>query len=158
MQKYLLPFCLLLHAACSQDSPSSPPKVDHTSLGTPAPPTMHHDSLHYLSRYVGQRPEAAGLWQTEPLKSRLKELLQDDYPVFMEAMQQAQPLKQERVVYTIGSFPGQGSGDFAFMVVDAGNNKLHVSIVRNKERRQFQSGGGALYLPQEIAQRLPQAP
>jgi len=65
-------------------------------------------------------------------------------------MQQALPLKRERVLYTTATGPDH----FTFLLVDPESNNLHVSIVKGKERQQFQLGNGEMYLPQEIARRL----
>ncbi|MFD2247253.1 hypothetical protein [Pontibacter ruber] len=154
--------CLLLSSllllACSYNKPASVPDVDHTSLGISAAPTFKTDSLNYLKLYLGKRPAEVNLWQTKPLRTRLQELLNGDLDEFLETMQEAQPLQQERVLYTIGTYPDHTAPDrFAFLLVDTANNKLHVSMVNKGERRQYQSQGKDFYLPKEIEERLQRA-
>ncbi len=90
--------------SCSGPSTEQIPEAGHTALGTSVPPTINPvrtDSLQYLTQYVGKSPESVNLWETEPLRSKLEELLGNDFDEFLQRMQQAAPLQEERVLYTI---------------------------------------------------------
>jgi len=148
---------LLLLSACSENRQHDLAEdVAHTSLATPTAPTLGRDSLFYLEQYIGRSPATVGLWQTEPLHTQLTQLLGKSYPVFEQTMQQAQPLRKERVLYTFGTSSDQTGDTLCILLVDVENNKLHVSIVKKGEREQFQSPGEELYVPQEIEQLLRQ--
>lgn len=158
MRPYLviLLVAFLCCAGCSEQSEQdSQPESGHTSLGTPAPPVLNPartDSLQYLTQYIGESPASAGLWETEPLRTRLEELLEDDFNRFMQLMHKATPLRQERVLYSIGKNDSTESS--AFILVDVDANNLHVSIIENGIRRQFQTPGEELYVPYEVEQHL----
>lgn len=157
MRVYLSIFigALIFCTSCSEQSVESVPEAGHTALGTSAPPTINPvrtDSLQYLAQYIGQTPKAANLWETEPLRSKLEDLLGNDFETFLQLMQQAAPLQQERVLYTISSTT---NGDMvAFLLVDTDNNKLHVSIMEGGIRKQYQTPGEELYLPSAVEQLL----
>lgn len=148
---------ITLCAGCSEQSaPDSQPVSGHTALGTSAPPTVNPartDSLGYLAQYVGQYPDSVELWETEPLKMKLEELLKSDLNRFFQLMQQATPLQQEReVLYTIGN--GTDKENSAFLLVDVNSNTMHVSIIENGIRRQYQTPGEEPYVPYEVEQHL----
>jgi hypothetical protein len=148
---------LLLLSACSEKRQNDlADDVAHTSLATPTAPTLGRDSLFYLEQYIGQSPATVDLWRTEPLHSQLRQLLGKSYPIFEQTMQQAQPLRKERVLYTFGATSDQAGNRLCILLIDVENNKLHVSLVNEGERKQFQTPGEDLYIPQEIEHLLRQ--
>lgn len=146
----------ILCAGCSdKPAPDSQPESGHTSLGTPVPPVanpVRTDSLQYLRQYLGKSPDSVGLWETEPLRTKLQELLEEDFPKFIKLMQNASPLQQERVLYTIGK--SDSTDNSAFLLIDLENNNLHVSIIEDGIRKQFQPLGEEPYMPYEVEQHL----
>lgn len=153
---FLLLGVYILCTGCSEQSASdSQPKSGHTALGTSAPPAVNPvrtDSLKYLTQYIGQYPDSVGLWETEPLRTKLEELLKRDLTQFLQLMQESTPLRRERVLYTIGK--SSDTENSAFLLVDVENNNLHVSIIEKGIRRQFQTSGEEPYIPYEIEQHL----
>ncbi|PRY10023.1 hypothetical protein CLV24_11691 [Pontibacter ummariensis] len=148
--RFLIPCLIPLLVSCSEEKKETPLDIKYKTLGIPASPVIEMDSLYYISEYLGESPADVGLWDTEPLQSRLKLLLKDEYPTFVSIMQTAQPLKRERVLYTTSSLPDPATGPFAFLLVDPARDRLHVSLIQDGKRRQFQTDSEQLYLPKEI--------
>jgi hypothetical protein len=158
-QTLLLLSLLLVLNSCYENQQETETNNKHTSLGTPVPPTPDRDpvNLQYLEKYLGQQPAEVSLWHTEPLHSRLQELLGDQYYLFLGIMQEAGPLKEERVLYTIGTHPDPKIRGLGILLVDVENNSLHISLVFDHKREQFQTIGADFYVPREVTQYLENA-
>jgi hypothetical protein len=149
-----LGFCAFTSLSCSEKKADEITEAGHTTLATSAAPTIRPDNtdkLSYLSKYLGQQPDSVNLWETEPLRFKLEELLGNDLATFLKYMQHAAPLQQERVFYTISKATNK---NFAFILVDPDADKVHVSIVEDGIRKQYQTPGEDFYLPNSIEQLL----
>jgi len=75
----------------------------------------NNHQLSYLRRYLGKRPCEVKLWNTEPLNSNLHQILGKEHTVFIELMKNAYPLKEEKLIYSIGSHPDLSRIGFEYM-------------------------------------------
>ncbi len=130
---------------------------DQPTIGTeaidPGTPTAA-DGLDYIAEYLGKRPAEVNLWQTEPLRSELQRLLGDEFNFYTEIMQEAMPLKKDRVIYSIGIAPDDAIPGIGYLLVDTENDKLKVFGVFGDHKVEAQSRGEALYLPQEVKDQV----
>lgn len=150
---YITIFILL--SGCSEKAAESQPEAGHTALGTSAPPAINPvrtDSLQYLVQYIGKYPDAVSLWETEPLRSKLEDLLGTDLELFLDRMQHAAPLQQDLVLYTMSKSTHPDS--IAFILIDLETNRLHVSMAEDSIRKQYQYPGESIHLPYKIEQHL----
>lgn len=114
----------------------------------------HGDSLAYLDQYVGQKP-GAGLWSSEPLHTKLKDLTGDRYDQFVQYMQQAEPLTSNgKYLYTLAPIAKDSTRGYAFILVNTKTGKLAASIHTTVEIENFQSPGEAFEVPEPIRSQL----
>lgn len=152
---FVLLLGIIFYSVGCSDPSGDIPESGHTALGTSAPPAINPvrtDSLQYLTQYIGKQPDSVDLWKTEPLKSKLEDLLESDLPQFLHLMQGAMPLQKERVLYTISS-PNERNAT-AILLIDIDTNEMHVSIIEKGIRKQYQTPGEELYVPYEVERRL----
>ncbi len=148
-----------LCCSCQENKTQDIQTKGHTSLGTPVPPTTtekKRNSLGYLEQHIGKRPSDAKLWESEPLQTRLRELLGAHYDLFRMLMQQAELLQQEQVLYTIGRSAGNTTHDFAVLLIDLELDRLQVFISGTSGLNQYSTNGEKLFIPQEVQQLLQQ--
>lgn len=110
--------------------------------------------LSVVRKYLRKRPSEVNLWNTEPLRSNLYQILGSEYEPFVELMQNATPLKEEKLIYTIGSHPDLSRIGFGYMIIDAEKNLLRVGIVKPGYHRTFGAGTNDLNTPDEIERKF----
>ncbi len=115
-----------------------------------------HDGLAYIEEYLGERPAAVDLWQTQPLQSMLKELLGSDYQAYLDIMQEAMPLTKDRVIYTMGVAPDDAVPGIGYLLIDTENDKLRAFGVFGDMKINAQSPGENLYLPDAVKTKVEQ--
>ncbi len=110
------------------------------------------DSLHYINEFIGEKPMAVDLWNTEPLQSELKKILGNQFDSFLQDVASAQELKRDQVIYTIAALSDSLTEIKGYTVAlfDTAINKVEVFFLKNKEARNFQSEGEGLYIPDEV--------
>lgn len=79
---------LTLSLGCGTKDKSGP-----TAKRGPAPrPSEVRVELTALEGFAGKLPDDVSLWETQPLKQRMQELLAERYPAFLGALAEAQPI------------------------------------------------------------------
>lgn len=91
----------------------------------------------YIRKYLGKRPSQVKLWNKEPLKSELKKVLDKEYQNYLELMENALPLKEEKVIYSIGSHPDRSLIGFGYIIIDPDKNILRAGMVKPGNHRTF---------------------
>jgi hypothetical protein len=110
----------------------------------------HGDSLAYLDKYAGQSPGAAGIWDTEPLHTKLKDITGDRYDQFVKYMKAAGPLTRDKYLYAIAPV----DSGFAYILIDTHTAKLAASIYTKAAIENFQSPGEAFSTPAGVQSQL----
>lgn len=155
---FLLVSAGLLAGCGGNDSPDQHESEDKQAIGTeaidPGTPTATDGGLDYIAEFLGKRPAEVNLWQTEPLRSELQQLLGDDFGFYTEIMQEAMPLKKDRVIYAIGIAPDHAIPGIGYLLVDTENDKVKVFGVFGDHKVEAQSRGEPLYLPQEVKDQV----
>ena len=148
----------LLAGCGGNNSSDQGENADNQAVGTeaidPGTPQPGGGDLDYIAGHLGKRPAEVDLWQTEPLRSELQQLLGEDLDFYTEIMQEAMPLKKDRVIYTIGIAPDHAIPGIGYLLVDTENDKLKVFGVFGDHKVEAQSRGEPLYLPQEVKERV----
>ncbi len=109
--------------------------------------------LSTLDQYVGKRPSAVGLWTLPEVEHHMTNLMGDEkYMEFLFLMQEAIPLKKERVVYSIGVLPDDAIQALGVVMFDLTNNRVYAELIYPAVREVFASGDFT-YLPSEVLSR-----
>ncbi|HEX9164293.1 MAG TPA: hypothetical protein VF862_00165, partial [Gemmatimonadales bacterium] len=84
--------------------------------------------LAYLAEMAGRYPADAGLWATEPLRSRMTRLLGGDYEAFLENVRTSGPVSMEGgLVFVTGNCPSSAKvWGAAVLVADPAADRLLV--------------------------------
>jgi hypothetical protein len=114
----------------------------------------HTNSLRYLDEYTGKRPASAGLWDSEPLHSQLKDLTGDQFDQFIKYMKDAVPLAKDKYFFTYSLISQDSTRGLAYILVDADKSKILAGITTNYQIQKFQSPGEAFTLPAPLQSRL----
>lgn len=109
--------------------------------------------LNSIRKFIGKRPSDVKLWKTEPLNSDLHRLLGKEYQKFIEIMENATPLREEKQIYTIGSYPDLSRIGFGYLIVDPDRNLLRAGIVTPGRHRHFGAKPSELETPAEIERK-----
>ena len=109
--------------------------------------------LSSVRKYLGKRPSEVKLWTSEPLKSTLQHVLGNEYNAFVELMQNAAPLKEEKLIYSIGSHPNRSRIGFGYIIIDADKNLLRVGMVKPGKHRVFGAKASEMETPAEIEKK-----
>ena len=110
----------------------------------------HGDSLTYLNEYAGKSPAAAGIWNTEPLHTRLKDITGDRYDQFVTYMKAAGPLTQDKYLYAIAPI----DSGFAYILIDTKTSKTAASIYSKVAIENFQDPGETFTTPAGVQSQL----
>ncbi|MHC1774744.1 MAG: hypothetical protein AB9834_04950 [Lentimicrobium sp.] len=127
----------------------------------------HHDTLKIINqqnqdnhnkdqtyavirKYLGKRPCDVRLLETEPLKSALKDIMGNEYQAFVELMRNAAPLKEDELIYSIGSIPDLSRIGFGYVIIDPDKNLLRTGIVKPGQHRTFGAKVSEMETPPEI--------
>jgi hypothetical protein len=113
----------------------------------------YDNQLSSVRRYLGKRPSDVKLWNIEPLKSELHLILGKDYNSFVELMQNAVPLKEEKLIYTIGSHPNLSRIGFGYLIIDPDKNLLRVGMVKPGNHKTFGAKLNEVATPDEIERK-----
>ena len=106
--------------------------------------------LSYLANFIGKNPVEAGVWTTDPLNARLKVLLGDSHPTFLENIQVVGPVAEEEgSIYLMGNKPHQGGIDSAVIVADTINDNIKVWLLRGGNITEFVEKDQFVKLPNE---------
>ena len=125
-------------------------KIFEESEDAPGDGTAAETELSYLADFVGKTPADAGIWTTEPLNARLRALLGDAHPTFLENIQVVGPVaEEERNNYLMGNKAHQGGIDSAVLVADTVNNNLKVWLLRGGSISEFVEKDQFVKLPNE---------
>lgn len=86
--------------------------------------------LAYLAGLAGRYPADAGLWTSEPLRSRMTRLLGGDYEAFLENMRTTGPVGTEGgLVYLTGNCPSSAKDwGAAVLVADPAGDRLLLKL------------------------------
>lgn len=110
----------------------------------------HGDSLAYLGQYAGKSPAAAGIWETEPLHTKLKDITGDRYDQFVKYMKASGPLTQDKYLYSIAPV----DSGFAYILIDMKTNKIAAAIYTKAAIENFQDPGESFTTPAGIQGQL----
>lgn len=113
----------------------------------------NNQSFAIIRKYLGKRPIDVRLLETEPLKSALMDILGDEYQGFVEMMRNASPLKEEKLIYSIGSLPDLSRIGFGYIVIDPENNLIRAGIVKPGCHRTFGAKINEMDTPAEIERK-----
>lgn len=109
--------------------------------------------LSLIDQYVGKRPSAVGLWTLPEVEHHMTTLMGDEkYMELLFLMQEATPLKKERVVYSIGVLPDDAIQALGIVMFDLANNRVYAELIYPTVREVFTSGD-FIYLPSEVLSR-----
>lgn len=112
-----------------------------------------YPDLSCIRKYLGKRPSQVNLWNIEPLKSELKKVLGKEYNNYMELMENALPLKEEKVIYSIGSHPDRSLIGFGYIIIDPDKNILRAGMVRPGNHKTFGAKVSDLETPEVIERK-----
>ncbi|HZN56393.1 MAG TPA: hypothetical protein VFB67_13835 [Candidatus Polarisedimenticolaceae bacterium] len=112
-------------------------------------------ALDELARFAGSYPHATSLWSQPPLEERLRALLRDKLPTFLEDMRVKSPLmKDGGVFYVIGNAAHRGGSDAAVFVADPVTDTINVVLFVRSVREDLKEDGRDIELPAEVVTRL----
>jgi hypothetical protein len=140
---------LTLTIAVGCRSPAREAAAPPADTGAPA--------LAYLTAFAGQYPADAGVWQSEPLRTRMVRLLGGDFEPFLENIKTSGPISvEDGLIYVMGNCPSSakiwGAG---IVVVDPGGNRIlikHSSDAWDSVRTS--SDGDIATLPKDVMTML----
>ena len=123
----------------------------------PADTATAAPELAYLTAFSGQYPADAGVWQSEPLRTRMVRLLGGDFEGFLENVRTSGPVSVENgLIYVTGNCPSSakvwGGG---IVVVDPSGNRIlikHYSDAWDSVRTY--SDGEITALPKDVMTML----
>ena len=134
MQKTLFIVMIVLLASCQSSKESNNQQnnqnVEQATQQTPTVP-----ELAYLLALKGKYPYESELFETEPLKSRLKKLLGDEmYLNFVERMEVQIPIEvNENQVFMEGLKAHSGGSDEAAILIDVEKNLIWALVFSNEK-------------------------
>lgn len=133
MQKTLFIAMIIFLSSCQSSKESSNQQSSdntETVQQTPAAP-----ELAYLLTLNGKYPYESKLFETDPLKSRLKKLLGDEmYLNFVERMEVQVPIEvNENQVFMEGIKAHSGGFDEAAILVDVEKNLIWALVFSNEK-------------------------
>jgi hypothetical protein len=109
--------------------------------------------LSCIRKYLGKRPSEVKLWDKEPLKSKLQKTLGKEYYNYLEFMKNALPLKEDKVIYSIGSHPDRSLIGFGYIIIDPDKNLLRAGMVKPGSHKTFGAKISVLETPEVIEQK-----
>lgn len=103
-----------------------------------------------IRKYLGKRPSEIHLWDTEPLNSHLRRILGSEHSAFIELMKNANPLREDKLIYTMGSHPDLSRIGFGYLIIDPDHNLIRAGMVKPGKHYVYGAKAGELETPQEI--------
>ena len=111
------------------------------------------DDLEYLFGMVERTPRESGLFESEPLHGRLRELLGDAYPTLLDNMHIQGPLSRAGgLVYAEGT--GAAPGQAAVLMVAPKLDRLVVILVTGGSMKQYAEDNESLPPPPAVREFL----
>lgn len=136
--------------ACGQGESSSEPAVEATAPPADAAPAPAKD-LSALRGLVGRYPRDVQLFDGEPLHGRLVALLGERLPSFLANMGTQGPLGAEGdVLYVLGNKPHAGGDSQAILLIDLGQDLIHVRLLEETEMAELRERDVEIALPDEV--------
>lgn len=157
LQAIFLIVCFLVTSCELFNVPDvSSDNLDTLSINHQLPDEISAQDQHLsaVRKYLRKRPSEVNLWNTEPLKSNLHRILGSEYTTFVELMQNAAPLKEEKLIYTIGSYPDLSRIGFGYIIIDPEKDLLRVGMVKPGSHRTFGTNTADLDTPKEIERKF----
>lgn len=154
MQKILFIAMIILLASCQSSKESSNQQTSdnaETVQQTPAAP-----ELAYLLTLNGKYPYESELFETDPLKSRLKKLLGDEmYLNFVERMEVQIPIEvNENQVFMEGLKAHSGGSDEAAILVDVEKNLIWALVFSNEKDLQVYKDDRDVQMPKRFFDKV----
>jgi hypothetical protein len=109
--------------------------------------------LANVRRFIGKRPSEVKLWDTEPLSSDLHRILGNEYSEFVELMKNASPLKEEKLIYCIGSHPDLSRIGFGYIIIDPDKNLIRAGMVKPGKHYVYGAKSNEIRTPAEIERK-----
>ena len=133
------------------EAPAPPPSEPAAPAEAVAPPAEPASKLAYLRAQVGKYPRDVALFETEPLHSRLVELLAEQYPMLVESFGTQGPLSIDGpTLYAIGNKPHAAGDEQAILLVDVDRDVINVKLMNAEEMRDFRERNEAVELPSDV--------
>jgi hypothetical protein len=115
------------------------------------PPTEFPSPLASLREHVGRYPRDVDLWSREPLAGRLRALLGERFPTFVENTGVQSPLLEEDgILYVTGNRPHGGGTDAAAMVIDLRRDAIWVWLLVGGESEALLDRDVEVELPADV--------
>jgi len=131
-----------------QAAPAPPPPEAPEAV---TPPAGYPSPLASLRELVGRYPHDVGLWEREPLASRLRALLGERLPIFVARMEVQGPLLEEDgILYVTGNRPHRGGLDAAALVIDLRRDAVWVWLLVNGESEALLDRDVPVELPVDV--------
>lgn len=103
--------------------------------------------LAFLRGFLDKYPNDVELWSNPALDVRLKNLLGNNYTVFIDNMKVNSPLGEYTdVIWTSGNRSQDGGFNAALFLADIKNNQIEIYLLKNSELIHFGESGKALML------------
>jgi hypothetical protein len=135
---------IVLGAGCGQH----PQRASDSSPSPPAASAADTVGLAALTRYVGQDPARISLWMTEPLQTRMRALLGDQFEAWVLNMKPRTPVMMEdSVVYVAGRWQDPELGRPALLLVDLRHDVLEVRLGLGEQAKHFGENGSTVPIP-----------
>jgi len=116
------------------------------------PKTETAPSLAELRRHLGQYPRDIDLWSHPLLAQRIRALLGDRHPTFIENIRVQGPLTEENGLFFVtGNKPHKGGTDMAAITIDPVNDKIQVWLATKGKVENFSEADPALADPPSVA-------
>ncbi|MBK6347898.1 MAG: hypothetical protein IPN08_13205 [Bacteroidales bacterium] len=106
-----------------------------------------------VRRFIGKRPSEVKLWETEPLCTDLQRILGNEYVSFVELMKNATPLKEEKLIYSIGSHPDLSRIGFGYIIIDPDKNLIRAGMVKPGKHSVYGAKVSEVETPPEIERK-----
>jgi hypothetical protein len=139
--------------ACGPGGESTPPAPAETppAPSVVTPPAGYPSPLAPLREEVGRYPRELDLWSREPLAGRLRALLGERFPAFVENLGVQSPLlEEEGILYVTGNKPHGGGTDAAALVIDLRRDAVWVWLLIAGESEAFLDRDVEVELPADV--------
>lgn len=114
------------------------------ALGAQAQSTA---DLAFLRGFLDKYPNDVELWSNPELDVRLKNLLGNNYTVFIDNMKVNSPLGEYTdVIWTSGNRSQDGGFNAALFLADIKNNQIEIYLLKDSELMHFGESSKALML------------
>ncbi|MDD1632895.1 MAG: isoprenylcysteine carboxylmethyltransferase family protein, partial [Methylococcaceae bacterium] len=152
--RLMLISAMVIVLACG-DRAEAPAPASPSAPAAPAeavaPPAETGSKLAYLRAQVGKYPRDVALFETEPLRTRLIDLLAEQYPMLVESFGTQGPLSIDGpTLYAIGNKPHAAGDEQAILLVDVDRDVINVKLMNAEEMRDFRERNEAVELPSDV--------